>query len=84
MIEELAPGGQALTIDSIENYPGVNKTISGYELGMQFQDQAERFGAELVYATVQSVRQGRGQLRRQDDRGRVRCADGDSVHRCET
>ncbi|MFA6688404.1 MAG: thioredoxin-disulfide reductase [Sphaerochaetaceae bacterium] len=55
MIEELAPGGQALTIDSIENYPGVNKTISGYELGMQFQDQAERFGAELVYATVQSV-----------------------------
>lgn len=55
MIEEMAPGGQTLVIDAIENYPGVNKVASGFELGMQFQDQAERFGAELVYATVQSL-----------------------------
>lgn len=55
MIEEMAPGGQTLVIDAIENYPGVNKVVSGYELGMQFQEQAERFGAELLYATVQTL-----------------------------
>ncbi len=70
MIEEMAPGGQTLIIDAIENYPGVNKVISGYELGMQFQDQAERFGAELVYATVQSIT-------KEDDKFTVQTTGGD-------
>lgn len=70
LIEEMAPGGQTLIIDAIENYPGVNKVISGYELGMQFQDQAERFGAELVYATVQSIT-------KEDDKFIVQTTGGD-------
>ncbi len=55
MIEEMAPGGQTLVIDAIENYPGVDTVVSGYDLGMRFQNQAQRFGAELVYASVQSI-----------------------------
>ena len=31
IIEEIAPGGQAMIIDEIENYPGLEK-LSGYEL----------------------------------------------------
>ncbi len=31
IIEEMAPGGQTMIIDEIENYPGLEK-ISGYEI----------------------------------------------------
>jgi thioredoxin reductase (NADPH) len=40
--------GQASTTDTIENYPGFPEGIGGTELGMLFQSQAERFGAEIV------------------------------------
>lgn len=45
--------GQASTTDTIENYPGFPEGIGGSELGQLFQNQAERFGAEIVmdYAT---------------------------------
>jgi thioredoxin reductase (NADPH) len=43
-------------IDMIENYPGIDKPISGYEIGMKFHTQAEAFGANLVYATVSSLK----------------------------
>jgi len=39
--------GQASTTDTIENYPGFPEGIGGSELGMLFQNQAERFGAEI-------------------------------------
>lgn len=40
--------GQASTTDTIENYPGFPEGIGGTELGQLFQEQAERFGAEIV------------------------------------
>jgi len=45
--------GQAATTDTIENYPGFPEGVGGSELGMLFQTQAERFGAEVImdYAT---------------------------------
>ena len=52
MLESIAPGGQTMYIDMIENYPGFDQPISGYEIGMKFHAQAEAFGAKLVYATV--------------------------------
>ncbi|MBL8966639.1 MAG: FAD-binding protein, partial [Spirochaetaceae bacterium] len=30
LVEEMAPGGQALLIDGLENYPGILTPVSGY------------------------------------------------------
>lgn len=49
IIEALMPGGQLSYIDSLENYPGIANPISGYELGEMLQNQAEKFGAKIVY-----------------------------------
>lgn len=56
LLESIAPGGQTMYIDMIENYPGFDQPISGYEIGMKFHAQAEAFGANLVYATVSSLK----------------------------
>ncbi len=56
LLESIAPGGQTMYIDMIENYPGFDQPISGYEIGMKFHAQAEQFGAKLVYATVSSLK----------------------------
>lgn len=55
LIEEAAPGGQSLLIDSLENYPGYDIPITGYDMAVKFQNQAEKFGAEMLYATVSDV-----------------------------
>ena len=47
--------GQASTTDVIENYPGFPDGIGGSELGLLFQTQAERFGAEIVMDQEVSV-----------------------------
>lgn len=55
IIEEMAPGGQCMIIDEIENYPGLEK-LSGYELATRFEQQATGFGCEIAYATVSSLK----------------------------
>lgn len=55
IVEEMAPGGQAMIIDEIENYPGLGK-ISGYELAQKFEEQATGFGCEIAYAGVNSIK----------------------------
>jgi thioredoxin reductase (NADPH) len=56
LIEEMAPGGQALLIDELENYPGIVDPINGYDFSEKLRDQAERFGAEFLTASVSSIR----------------------------
>lgn len=55
VIEEMAPGGQSLLIDQLENYPGILEPVSGYDLAENMRVQAERFGAEFVSASVEIV-----------------------------
>lgn len=55
IIEEMAPGGQTMIIDEIENYPGLEK-LSGYELAMKFEQQATGFGCEIAYAAVNYIK----------------------------
>jgi thioredoxin reductase (NADPH) len=39
------PGGQIVTTDHLENYPGFPEGVSGPEIGLMMHQQAERFGA---------------------------------------
>jgi thioredoxin reductase (NADPH) len=48
IFESVAPGGQAGTSSLIENYLGFPEGISGAELARRAQEQARRFGAELL------------------------------------
>jgi thioredoxin reductase (NADPH) len=56
VIEQLAPGGQALVIDTLENYPGLLSSKSGYEFAMDLHKQAESFGACFVTGAVTSLK----------------------------
>jgi thioredoxin reductase (NADPH) len=56
LIEEMAPGGQALLIDHLENYPGYAEPKSGFELAQEMQAQAEKFGAEFITDSVNSLK----------------------------
>lgn len=55
VLEAMAPGGQMGTTDQIDNYPGFADGINGFELAMNMQKQAERFGAESAFAQVSSM-----------------------------
>jgi thioredoxin reductase (NADPH) len=67
VVEQLAPGGQVLLIDALENYPGNagqfdasgNETAppkSGYEFAMDLHRQAEGFGASFLTGQVASLK----------------------------
>ena len=55
VVEKLAPGGQMATTSQIENYPGFPEGVDGFALGEQMQQQAEKAGAETIYAEVRKV-----------------------------
>ena len=55
IIEKLSAGGQMAQTHQIDNYPGFVEGIEGFELAMQMQQQAERFGAHTEYAVVDSL-----------------------------
>lgn len=55
LIEEAAAGGQALLIDNLENYPGYDEPLNGYEMAQRFQKQAQNFGVEFRYDLIHSV-----------------------------
>jgi len=47
LLEKLAPGGQVLTTDWVENYPGFPEGVSGFELMDRMKRQAETFGLTI-------------------------------------
>lgn len=51
----VTPGGLLTTTSIVENYPGFPEGVDGTELMMRMQQQAEKFGARVRFATVESV-----------------------------
>lgn len=55
VLEKLAAGGQMNLTDQIDNYPGFDQGIAGYELGEKMRAGAERFGAKTRNTWVLSA-----------------------------
>lgn len=56
LLEKGVVGGLAAITDMIDNYPGFDEGVEGMELAGTLQKQAERFGAKIELAEVQSIR----------------------------
>lgn len=52
VLEKLSPGGQMATTSMVDNYPGFEEGVDGFELGEKMQKGAERFGAETAFVSV--------------------------------
>lgn len=55
LIEKGLRGGQVVTTEFIENYPGFDEGISGVELSRRMEEQAKKFGLEIIQGTVQKI-----------------------------
>ena len=55
VLEKLSPGGQMATTDQIDNYPGFPQGVNGFQLALEMQKGAQRFGAQTELAEVLRV-----------------------------
>lgn len=55
LLEQSAVGGQVITADKIENYPGFPKGIIGSELIKLMKEQALEFGLEIKLEKVEKI-----------------------------
>jgi len=63
LIEKMVVGGQALTIKMVKNYPGFKDGIKGLELIQNMEEQAKKFGLDILTGDVEGVSAGEGNLR---------------------
>lgn len=55
LVEKLTPGGQVLSTEEIENYPGFPKGIKGYELADLFAEHVANYPIERFTEAVNTV-----------------------------
>jgi thioredoxin reductase (NADPH) len=68
------PGGQLMSIEKIEGYPGFSEGVPGYDLCPMLQDQAASAGAEFMMTGLE-------RLDAQDGQWRVTTGEGDVLAR---
>ena len=47
LLEEMQPGGQVATTETVENYPGFVEAVGGADLAGRMAEQAKLYGAEI-------------------------------------
>ena len=55
LYQGIQPGGQLTTTTDVENFPGYPEGVSGPEMMIQLQKQAERFGTDIRNGWITSV-----------------------------
>ncbi|MBO7611446.1 MAG: thioredoxin-disulfide reductase [Elusimicrobia bacterium] len=55
LIEKAGCGGQIAITDHLENYPGFEEGINGFDLAMKMEKQARTFGCEITYGEVSFI-----------------------------
>jgi thioredoxin reductase (NADPH) len=67
------PGGLLTQTSEVENFPGFAEGINGFDLMLQMQQQAERFGARIEYDVVESIKLAA------DGKPELRLAGGETI-----
>lgn len=60
LFEKLTPGGQIAVTDLVENYPGFPEGVIGPDIAMKMEEQAKRYGTEVMYEEVKSLQKNAG------------------------
>ena len=55
LYQGIQPGGQLTTTTDVENFPGYPEGVSGPEMMIQLQKQAERFGTDIRNGWITKV-----------------------------
>lgn len=71
LLDQLAPGGQIVNTNEIENYPGLG-VINGAELAIKMFEHTQELGIEFDYKTVLSIND-------QDSLKVVHCEEDDAI-----
>jgi len=73
LITGMAQGGQLMTTTEVDNWPADAMGVQGPELMERFQKHAERFGTEIIFDHVNSVRLKEGPLTLEGDSSNYTC-----------
>lgn len=55
VFEKALIGGQIVVTADVENYPGFEENMTGFEIADKMQKQAEKFGAEIAMEEVKAI-----------------------------
>jgi thioredoxin reductase (NADPH) len=73
LITGMAQGGQLMTTTEVDNWPADANGVQGPELMERFQKHAERFGTEIIFDHISSVRLAEGPLTLEGDSATYTC-----------
>ena len=73
LITGMEMGGQLTTTTEVDNWPGDNDGVQGPELMTRMQAHAERFGTEIIFDQINSVKFDSKPLQLKGDSGEYTC-----------